>query len=90
VSVVVVHLLDASVAEGQFAHPVDAATDAAGRQAEVSVAGRCVESVRSEVVAAVDRISAHVNRLSKHKIFRCKFTKKSLNLKIYLCYKLFN
>jgi hypothetical protein len=62
-AIVVVHFLYASVAEGEFSHPVDSAANSPCRQTQVSIAGRHVEAVRAEVVAAVNNISAHVNRL---------------------------
>ena len=49
VAVPIVDLFDGAVTEGQFAHPVDAAADA-GSQAKAGVGGRCVESVRSEII----------------------------------------
>ena len=51
VAISVVDLFDGAVAEGQFAHPVDAASDASG-QAQAGVGGRRVESIRPEVVIA--------------------------------------
>jgi hypothetical protein len=47
VPVRVVHFFDPPVAEGEFAHPVDAASDAGG-EAEAGVGGGGVESVCCE------------------------------------------
>lgn len=48
-----VQLFDASVAEGQLPHPVDAAADARS-QAQVGAGGGCVEAIRCKTVSAVE------------------------------------
>lgn len=52
VTVAIVDLLDGPVTEGQLPHPVNS-TPNSRRHAQVGVGGRCVESVRAEIVIAV-------------------------------------
>ena len=53
-AVIVVDLLHASVAEGEFAHPVDAAANAR-RQAQTGVRRRRPEAIRREVIITATR-----------------------------------
>lgn len=64
VAIVVVHFLDAPVPKGQFAHPVDTSSDASSGQAQVTIAGRRVETVRREVVGTGVYIPAPVTTIS--------------------------